>query len=70
METVMDKNFQSAVVSGDELVLLGIEKVWVKTKNGWVDKAKLVRPAKKVTNDLAEDNSTLDHSPKWWQFWK
>jgi len=71
MATVPDKNLQSTEVqSSSELVLLGIEKVWVKTKNGWVDKAKLELHTQPVTTEIQEDNFTPERTRKWWQFWK
>ena len=50
-----------------ELVLLGIDKVWVKAKNGqW-------RIKKEVVNDHSNntENFELEDAPrKWWKFWK
>ena len=46
------------------LILLGIEKQWVRSKkNGWVDKAK--RELKNLSTDLE-----VMSSKRWWQFWK
>lgn len=52
--------------SNVELVLIGIDKVWVRAKNGqWRDKKELVQ------SDLAEtDPQTESIAKKWWQFWK
>ena len=46
------------------LILLGIEKQWVRSKkNGWVDKSK--RELKNLSTDLE-----VMSSKQWWQFWK
>ena len=51
---------------GVELVLLGIDKKWVRSKNGeWNDKDKISADAIPPTNL----ESTSKQS-KWWKFWK
>ena len=60
-ETIQSKNSAKQEVV---LILLGIEKQWVRSKkNGWVDKSKV--ELKKSSPDL----KTTESKP-WWQFWK
>lgn len=50
-----------------ELVLLGIDKVWVKAKNGqW----RVKKEAVKEQSNNAENFELEDTSRKWWKFWK
>ena len=50
-----------------ELVLLGIDKVWVRAKNGqW-----RVKKNEVIEHTHSNEDVDLDHtSRKWWKFWK
>jgi hypothetical protein len=54
-----------------ELVLLGIDKVWIKTENGhWRDKAEVELERQQMLMKVNEPEISEKSPRSWWQFWK
>jgi len=53
-----------------ELMLPGIEKIWVRSSNGqWQEKGKEVKRTKDEYSEQ-EEMESFSKKKKWWQFWK
>ena len=49
-----------------ELVLLGIDKHWVKKNGQWMDKSLVIEDKQEISENTLE----YTPSPRWWQFWR
>jgi hypothetical protein len=53
-----------------ELMLPGIEKIWVRSSNGkWQEKGKDLKLTK-AEYSQEEEMDSFSKDRKWWQFWK
>lgn len=62
-----NSNRTSSEKSNLELTLLGIDKLWVRSKDGqWIDKNLIEKENMDSSSVTLQD----DASSHWWQFWK